>query len=143
LGLTLARYEVLMLLMFSRTGALPLSKVGARLQVHPTSVTNAVHRLVEQGLLIRVPHPTDGRTTLAEITAAGRRLAAEATEAVNAGVFRAPGLDSPAVSTLVEVLGMLRQGAGDFEGQSTRAEALTAPAGRGDGGGGVDRTTSA
>ena len=68
LGLTFARYEVLMLLMFSRAGSLPLSKVGARLQVHPTSVTNAVNRLEEQGLISRVPHPTDRRTTLAEIT---------------------------------------------------------------------------
>jgi hypothetical protein len=42
LGLTFARYEVLMLLLFSRTGALPLSKVGDRLQVHPTSVNRDV-----------------------------------------------------------------------------------------------------
>lgn len=34
-GLTFARYEVLVLLSFSRAGALPLGKVGARLQVHP------------------------------------------------------------------------------------------------------------
>src|SRR5689334_5312433 len=32
--LTFARYELLMLLVFSRTGALPLSRIGARLQVH-------------------------------------------------------------------------------------------------------------
>ncbi len=65
LGLTFARYEVLMLLTFSRAGALPLSKVGTRLQVHPTSVTNAVNRLADDGLITRLPHPTDGRTTLA------------------------------------------------------------------------------
>ncbi len=81
LGLTFARYEVLMLLLFSRSGALPLSKMGARLQVHPTSVTNAVNRLEEQGLLARVPHPSDGRTTLATITPLGRRLAEKATDA--------------------------------------------------------------
>ena len=114
LGLTFARYEVLMLLRFSRRGALPLSKVGARLQVHPTSVTNAVGRLVEQGLIERRPHPTDGRTTLAEITEAGRRLAAEATDAVNEHVFRRPGLDPAGVGVLVEVLQQLRAGAGDF-----------------------------
>ena len=54
LGLTFARYEVLMLLLFSRRGSLPLNKIGARLQVHPTSVTNAVDRLEEQGLIKRV-----------------------------------------------------------------------------------------
>lgn len=116
LGLTFARYEVLMLLVFSRAGSLPLSKVGARLQVHPTSVTNAVNRLETQGLLRRVPHPTDRRTTLAEITDAGRDLALKATEAVNAAVFMTPGLDAGEVVTLVDVLHGLRREAGDFEG---------------------------
>jgi len=45
-GLTFARFEVLMLLQFSRSGALPLSRIGQRLQVHPASVTNAIDRLV-------------------------------------------------------------------------------------------------
>jgi DNA-binding MarR family transcriptional regulator len=113
-GLTFARYEVLMLLMFSRTGALPLSKVGARLQVHPTSVTNAVDRLEQQQLIRRVRHPTDRRTTLAEITTSGRLLAEKATAAVNAEVFAAPGLDPAGVQALVGVLQQLRRDAGDF-----------------------------
>ena len=33
LGLSFARYEVLMLLLFSRRGVLPLGRIGARLQV--------------------------------------------------------------------------------------------------------------
>jgi DNA-binding MarR family transcriptional regulator len=114
LGLTFARYEVLMLLTFSRTGALPLSKVGTRLQVHPTSVTNAVNRLADDGLITRLPHPTDGRTTLAQITRAGRRLAGNATEALNRGVFQDPGLDPGARDDLVSALGQLRRRAGDF-----------------------------
>lgn len=40
--LTFARYEALVLLTFSRAGALPLSRIGERLMVHPTSVTNTV-----------------------------------------------------------------------------------------------------
>ena len=115
-GLTFARYEVLMLLSFSRTGSLPLNKVGSRLQVHPTSVTNAVDRLEATGLLRRVPHPTDRRTTLAEILPAGRALALEATEAVNAAVFDDPHLDGADVGSLVEILARLRHRAGDFEG---------------------------
>jgi DNA-binding MarR family transcriptional regulator len=113
-GLTFARYEVLMLLLFSRTGSLPLNKVGARLQVHPTSVTNAVDRLEQQGLLRRVPHPTDRRTTLAEITDDGRQIAEKATAAVNKDVFTDPGLDADDAAALVDVLGRLRRGAGDF-----------------------------
>src|SRR5665213_555575 len=41
-GLTFARYEVLVLLRFSRYGALPLGRIGERLMVHPTSVTNSI-----------------------------------------------------------------------------------------------------
>ena len=43
-GLTFARYEALVLLSFSRKGALPLSLIGQRLMVHPTSVTNTINR---------------------------------------------------------------------------------------------------
>ena len=115
LELTFARYEVLMLLSFSRTGALPLNKVGARLQVHPTSVTNAVDRLEGQGLIRRVPHATDKRTTLAEITEEGRRVAMKATDAVNREVFDLPGLTAAQLDQLVGLLRELRAGAGDFE----------------------------
>ena len=64
-GLTFARYEALMLLYLSRAGSLPLGKIGARLQVHPTSVTNLVDGLEQAGYAQRTPHPTDRRTTLA------------------------------------------------------------------------------
>lgn len=114
LGLTFARYEVLMLLLFSRTGLLPLNKVGSRLQVHATSVTNAVDRLEAQGLVRRVPHATDRRTTLAEILTEGRELALRATKALNDEVFADPGLDAGQVRQLLDVLDALRQRAGDF-----------------------------
>src|SRR5438309_12126363 len=71
-GLTFARYEALVLLTFSRAGALPLSKIGQRLQVHPTSVTNIVDRLEKAGLVERRPNPDDGRGTPAAITQKGR-----------------------------------------------------------------------
>src|SRR3982750_1527801 len=73
LGLTFPRYEALMLLSFTRTGTLPLGKVGERLQVHRTSVTNIIDKLEKDKLVRRVPHAEDRRTTLAEITKEGRR----------------------------------------------------------------------
>ena len=115
LELTFARYEVLMLLLFSRRGALPLNKIGARLQVHPTSVTNAVDRLEEQDLIKRVPHSSDRRTTLAEILPVGREEALRATTALNEEVFSQPGMSRDDLRQLVEVLQRFRQGAGDFE----------------------------
>ena len=56
-GVTFSRYEALVLLSFARDGALPLSKVGERLQVHATSVTNVIDRLEGAGLVRREPNP--------------------------------------------------------------------------------------
>jgi DNA-binding MarR family transcriptional regulator len=113
-GLTFARYELLMLLHFSSSGALPVKKASERLQVHPTSITNAVDRLEQAGLVERQPHPTDGRAVLVQVTQDGRDRALEATEVLNAKVFADPGLTPRKVTTLLAVLRDLRQDAGDF-----------------------------
>jgi DNA-binding MarR family transcriptional regulator len=114
-GLTFARYEALMLLHVSRRGALPLGKMGDRLQVHRASVTNVVDRLAAQGLVDRVQHEHDRRAVLAVITAEGRRVAEEATERLNAeGFGLAPPLSAEQCEQLVDVLGDLRVDAGDF-----------------------------
>jgi DNA-binding MarR family transcriptional regulator len=115
LALTFARYEVLMLLSFSRNGALPLGKVGERLQVNAASVTNAVDRLEADGLVTRRSNPDDGRGTLAVLTAVGRRRALAATEAMNEQVFADIGVSAPAVASLFTLLADLRRAAGDFQ----------------------------
>ena len=74
-GVTFARYELLMLLYFSRKGSLPMAMIGQRLQVHPTSVTNAVDRLEADGLVRRKAHPDDRRATIVELLDRGRDLA--------------------------------------------------------------------
>jgi DNA-binding MarR family transcriptional regulator len=113
-GLTFARYEALVLLHVSRRGALPLGRMGARLQVHPASVTNAIDRLEAAGFVRRVPHPTDRRTTLAEITDLGRATVEDATAALGAIRFGAEGLDDAAADRVTEELATLRRDAGDF-----------------------------
>jgi DNA-binding MarR family transcriptional regulator len=114
-GLTFARYEGLVLLLYSRRGVLPLGKMGPRLMIHPTSVTNIIDRLEQQGLVRRLPHPTDGRTTLAEITDEGRRLAKRATRAVNEVAFGLGGLSQSDLRQLMSIITKLRLGAGDFQ----------------------------
>lgn len=112
--LTFARYEALMLLYFSGAGSLPLGKMGARLQVHPTSVTNLVDGLEKLGYAKRAPHPRDRRTTLATITARGREVAGDATEALHAISFGMSPLRNRELETITEVLRGLRVAAGDF-----------------------------
>ena len=113
-GLTFARYEVLMLLEFSREGKLPLGKIGERLQVHPASVTNVVQRLTADGFVQRVPHPDDRRSTLAAITEKGSRTAIAATEHLNQRVFSSLPLDEADQLEIYDTLTSIRQSFGDF-----------------------------
>jgi DNA-binding MarR family transcriptional regulator len=108
-GLTFARYELLQLLAFTRHGELPLGKLGARLQVHPTSITSAVNRLEAQRFVERHPHPTDGRTTLAVITDAGREVVTRATKLLNDEVFSTVPLSEKELGQLYRLLEKLRQ----------------------------------
>jgi DNA-binding MarR family transcriptional regulator len=103
------------LLTFSRTGRLPMRVMGERLQLHPTSVTNIVDRLQADGLVRRIPHPTDRRATLVEITEAGSSLLEAATKSVTAIDFGLSGLTPDEESQLTTLLGRVRQAAGDFE----------------------------
>ena len=112
--LTFARYEVLMILYLSRNGSLPLGKIGARVQVHPTSVTNLIDGLEKAGYVERTPHPEDRRTTLAAITDAGRRTADDATQALNESRFGTDPLRKQELQSLTEVLQRVRLAAGDF-----------------------------
>jgi DNA-binding MarR family transcriptional regulator len=114
LGLSFARYEALVLLYFSRQGQLPLGKMGDRLMLHPTSVTNIIDRLEEQGYIQRTAHPTDRRTTLAQITDEGRQLVDKATEATGSARLGMGNLSEAELDTMTELLTKLRVDAGDF-----------------------------
>jgi DNA-binding MarR family transcriptional regulator len=112
--LSFARYEMLQLLSFTRDGIIPMASATARLQVHPTSVTNTVQRLERDGLIVREPHPRDGRASMVVLTDAGRVLAARATAALNDEVFTDPGMPSDDVAAIVRALARYRESAGDF-----------------------------
>lgn len=114
--LTFARYEALVLLHFSRAAELPLSVIGQRLMVHPTSVTNIVDRLVTQGFVERRPNPQDGRGVLARLTAGGRRTVKRATEDLMADGFGLDMYDDASLKRLFDALRTLRVAAGDFPG---------------------------
>jgi DNA-binding MarR family transcriptional regulator len=111
-GLTFARFEILRLLGFTRTGRLPMGKISDRLQIHPASVTSAVKRLEREGLITRQPDSEDNRVVLASLLPAGRRLLEPATEAVNA-VFESTGLEKAQLERLIALLAPIRARAGD------------------------------
>lgn len=112
--LSFARFEALVLLSFTRTGALPLGKMGDRLMLHPTSVTHIVDRLEEQGLVRRDRHPTDRRTTLATLTDEGRARVEKATDAVCEVMLGMGDLSDRDLDGITRLLRKLRVDAGDF-----------------------------
>jgi DNA-binding MarR family transcriptional regulator len=122
-GLTFSRFEALALLHFSRAGSLPMGRMGARLQVHPTSVTNTVGRLEAGGLVRRAPADGDRRTVLAEITPEGRRVVVAAAEALAAVDFGLSALTAPELRRVRDAILPIRRDAGDVpaaRGRSAR-----------------------
>lgn len=113
-GLTFARYEALVLLRFSRTGALPLKVMGNRLMVHPTSVTNTVDRLAADGFVVRRPNPRDGRGVLAEITESGRGTVERATKDLTNADFGLGALGESDRTAVFAALRGIRAENGDF-----------------------------
>lgn len=106
--LTFPRYETLMILYYSRNGALPLGKMGARLQVHPTSITNTIDGLQKLGYVERTRHAEDRRKWLASITPRGREVAEASTAAVNGARFGTAPLKRTQLQDLFAILHDLR-----------------------------------
>lgn len=115
LDLSFARYEVLSWLATDPESSLALSWISRTLRIPPATVTNLIDRLEADGLVVRVPHPSDARTTLAEITPEGRRLADDATRALNAAVYEVIGLAEAERGELVELLAALRASGNEFD----------------------------
>jgi DNA-binding MarR family transcriptional regulator len=113
-GLTFAAYEALRLLAFTRSGSMPMGKMGERLMVHPASVTNAIRRLEQRGLVERHTSAQDRRVVLATITDAGRAVARDATAALNRADFGLQALSGDETAQLTSMLRHVRVAVGDI-----------------------------
>jgi DNA-binding MarR family transcriptional regulator len=112
--LTFARYEVLTWLATDPESSLTLSWISKTLRIPPATVTNIIDRLEADELVRRVPPPSDARTTLAVITARGRKLATSATRDLNGTVYERIGLSPAQRESLIELLAVLRVSGNEF-----------------------------
>ncbi len=64
--------QVAVLGALDRNGAMTTSDLATDQRVRPQSMARAVGLLMEQGLITRRAHPTDGRKSLVELSDAGR-----------------------------------------------------------------------
>jgi DNA-binding MarR family transcriptional regulator len=69
--------QIAVLATVERRGSLALGELAEIEAVAPPTITAAVDRLEDQGLVQRRRDPTDRRVTHVQVTAAGRRLLAE------------------------------------------------------------------
>ena len=113
--LTFARYEVLTWLATDPDSSLTLSWISKTLRIPPATVTNIMDRLELDKHVRRVPHSSDGRTTVAIITPRGRRAATAATEDLNASVYEQIGLSEDQRHQLTELLAQLRVAGNEFD----------------------------
>ncbi|WP_347814051.1 MarR family transcriptional regulator [Actinomadura sp. 7K507] len=108
----------------------PLNVLSRRVAAHPTTVAGTVGVLEHRGLVVRLPHSTDRRVTLVEITPAGSVRVGEADaviEAAQPDLLRAVYDDH---RHLLELLGPLlctTRGAAPAAPPSPSATPLQAP----------------
>lgn len=112
-NLTFSRFAVLSRLYWTRSGSLTLGEIATMLVVHPTSVTSAIDRLERDGLVERVPHPTDRRAMLARITPTGKTLVKQATPKLTAAKFGFADVDEKSLADVALILRRVRAAAGD------------------------------
>lgn len=113
--LSLTDYMLLMTLQLSETGTRLISQLARSLLVHATTATLAIDRLEDRGLIARSPHPTDRRATLVSITASGRTLVEDVTDALRECKFGILGSTVEDQRELADVLARLRLAAGDTD----------------------------
>jgi DNA-binding MarR family transcriptional regulator len=102
LGLSWAQARVVRLL---ADGPLNMAAIAERLAIVPRSVTDVVDRVEEAGLVNRRPDPDDRRSTLVELTPAGRQLVEQLVAARRACAESVIGsLDPGDRATLLRVL---------------------------------------
>ncbi|HUY30074.1 MAG TPA: MarR family transcriptional regulator [Acidimicrobiales bacterium] len=82
-------------------------------RVQPPSMTRVIAHLVERGLVLRVPHPSDGRQAVIELSPAGRSFIDEDRRRRTAWLARVlEELDEPERRALAAAVPLLEQLAG-------------------------------
>ena len=114
LELNFSRFEVLALLSFTRSGELPMGKIGDRLQVHAASVTNTIQRLEERALVERIRDGSDRRTVMARLLPAGRDAAEAGAVALAEIEFGLRGTTPAGRRRIADTLAGFRAANGDF-----------------------------
>lgn len=111
-GVSYNQFEVLAVLMWSRAGSMPMSKISSRLQLPPASLTHTVRKLEKDGLIERASDPDDKRSTLVMVTDQGIVLASAAGPALDR-YFDSIALPSCEQNHVIAAANLIRRAAGE------------------------------
>jgi MarR family 2-MHQ and catechol resistance regulon transcriptional repressor len=99
--------------MLLHKGPQPVNEIGRRIELTSGAITTAVDRLESLGLVTREAHPSDRRTRIVRLTAAGKEQAAKIFAVHKAAMdMAASGLSKAERATLIELLKKLGISAG-------------------------------
>ena len=115
IDLTFSRYELLIRLYFHDGGSQPLSQLGKQLQIHQTSITSLSTSWRPRALIRRTPHPTDRRSTIAQIHARRARPDQQGDRAAECPAYRDLGLTGDEARLLIGLLMKMRLSWNDIE----------------------------
>ena len=76
-GMTGARFTLLLTLYFARDHTLAQNEISREMSVSRTNVTNLIDGLERDGLVERIPNPSDRRVSYAHLTQSGRQIVLE------------------------------------------------------------------
>ena len=107
-------YLILITLQMSQDETRPLGQLSKALLVHPATITMAIDQLEQAGLVRRVPHPSDRRTVLAELTAPGRQAAEHASAALAEVNFGLRDTSEATAARVTTDLRTVREALGDL-----------------------------
>lgn len=106
-GLTRPQWSVLTILHLSPAGQIPLGRIAQALEVHGTTITNAVDRLTDLGLAERTVDPKDRRSVFAQATEEGVRRSDAILRRLADLRFGLAVLSDDETRTLARILGKL------------------------------------
>jgi DNA-binding MarR family transcriptional regulator len=133
-SVTMADWSVMTTLKFAETEELPLGKIADVLDVHATTVTNAVDRLEKRGWVRRDPHAIDRRTIRAVLTDKGSKHLAEVQKALADAKFGLTALSATErrdlAALLIKIIGDYRETTGIVRPTSKKPRAAGENRGR-------------
>ena len=109
---TAGRYGVLRVLFFAPEKRMALSDVSSDMGVTAANMTALVDGLEKDGLVVRVPHPTDRRITWVRLTPRGEEVCVDLVPAMaNLMAQLTKGFSEDEKSSLIDAMKRLRENA--------------------------------